>query len=324
MSKRDDFLSFDQTNALKGLGIMTVFFNHIYNGYLTPHSVMHHPYFDEPFVFFEETLTGMFVGMFLFFSGYGVLESVKKKGQSYINQMPVRRLGTTLVNFDIAVLVFLIANLILGLSLVPSDILLSFLAWESIGNSNWYIFAILCCYFISYISLKICSSHKMTIVITFLLVVIYYILMSQYKYPWWYNTVFCYPFGMLYSEYKDEINKKIAQRYVISIVVTIILFLGTLYLSSNAIMCNIAAVSFSFICVMGSMKVSLNSRPLIWMGTHLFPLYIYQRLPMFVLDDFNPELIENTPPIFIFICIITTLLLGGIVPVVKLGNKYQK
>ena len=31
VSKSDSVLSFDQTNALKGIGIMTVFFNHMYN-----------------------------------------------------------------------------------------------------------------------------------------------------------------------------------------------------------------------------------------------------------------------------------------------------
>lgn len=319
-SEDNNFLSFDQTNALKGIGIMTVFFNHIYNGYLTPHGVLHHPYLDEPFVFFESTMTGMFVGMFLFFSGYGIVESVKKKGQLYIDQMPVKRLGTTLFNFDIAVLVFFVANLLLKMSLPPKVVLLSLVGWESIGNSNWYIFAILCCYLFSYISFKVCSSRQRAILLVFLLVLGYFVLMYFYKQPWWYNTIFCYPVGMLYSEYKEKINCFLGKRYLVCFVLAIITFGGSYIFYINPIMYNIAAVAFSFICVLISMKVTLRSQPLIWMGAHLFPLYIFQRLPMFVIDIWKPELIDKTPYLYLIICIIITLLIGLKVPVVKLGK----
>ena len=319
--KDGDSLSFDQTNALKGVGIMTVFFNHIYNDYLTPYNVLHHTFLDEPFVFFESIMTGLFVGMFLFFSGYGVIESVKKKGANYINQMPVKRIGTTLFNFDIAVLVFLIANLLLHISFTHKHVLLSFLGWESIGNSNWYIFAYLCCCLFSYIALSLCSSRKKAIVLASLLVIVYYVLMFFYKQPWWYNTIFCYPAGMLYSEYKEKINVFFNKNFHISCLLVLVLFVTSFAFSSNAIMYNISSVAFSFLCVLFSMRVSLNSKPLIWLGANLFPLYIYQRLPMYVIGNWHPELIKNDPYMFLFICIAITLIIGRFVPVFKLGKK---
>ena len=293
-SKENNFLSFDQTNALKGIGIMTVFFNHIYNDYLTPNNVLHHPYLDEPFVFFESIMTGLFVGMFLFFSGYGVLESVKKKGTTYINYIPLKRLGTTLLNFDIAVLVFLIVNLLFKIPLSPQHVLLSFIGWESLGNSNWYIFAYLCCCLVSYLALKVFPSRKKVIILTFLLITMYCALISHHKQPWWYNTIFCYPVGMLYSEYKERINQLFSQRYAICCLAVLVTFVVTF--SSNAISFNIASVSFCFLCVLFSMRVSLNSKPLIWLGANLFPLYIYQRLPMYVIGHLHPEIIKNAPP----------------------------
>ena len=321
VSKSDSVLSFDQTNALKGIGIMTVFFNHMYNDYLTPYGVLHRPYIDEPFVYFETMATVLFVGMFLFFSGYGVFESVKKKGVPYINQMPVKRLGTTLFNFDIAVFVFFIASLFLKVSYTSERIILSFIGWESIGNSNWYIFAILCCYLISYISLKIFSSRKKVLLLSFFLVAVYYVLMDFFKFPWWYNTIFCYPAGMLYSEYKDKINVFLNGKYYLqSFIITFILFVAFYKFSSNSFLCNVAAIAFSFMCVLISMRVQLNSKPLIWLGTHLFPIYIYQRLPMYVIDNTCPALIKDAPPIFIIICLIVTLLIGWLVPVFKFGK----
>lgn len=317
VANESNVLSFDQTNALKGIGIMTVFFNHMYNDYLSPHGVLHHPYLDEPFVYFETLATVLFVGMFLFFSGYGVLESIKKKGALYVNQMPVKRLMTTLVNFDIAVFVFLLASLLLKVSYSTNCVILSFTGWESIGNSNWYIFAILCNYLITYISFKLFSSRKKALISSFLLVGVYYILMEKYKFPWWYNTIFCYPAGMLYSEYKETINLFCEKKYLLSLAVISVLFIVFYKFSSNSVFCNIGAIAFSLLCVLFSMKVRLNSKVLIWLGANLFPIYIYQRLPMYVIDKTIPELINNAPLFFCVICIIITLIIGRYIPVFK-------
>lgn len=320
VKKRENVLSYDQTNALKGIGIMTVFFNHLYNDYLTPHGVLHHPYWDEPFVYFESLVTVLFVGVFLFFSGYGVFESVKKKGIDYVNKMPVKRVVTTLFNFDIAVFVFLVFSLLLKICYSPTHIILSFIGWESIGNSNWYIFAILCCYLTSYVSLKICSSRITAIILTFFLITIYYALMVVYKYPWWHNTIFCYPFGMLYSQYQEKINSFFYKNYLMSSIIALVVFVVFFRFSSNAVFCNIGVIAFSFSCILLSMKVQFNGKALIWFGTHLFTLYIYQRLPMYIIDHAYPELITNTPLLFVLICMSVTLLIGWLVPVFKFGR----
>lgn len=300
---------------------MTVFFNHIYNDYLTPHNLLHHPYFDEPFIFFESIMTGLFVGMFLFFSGYGVFESVKKKGSSYIKQLPSRRLGSTLLNYDIAVLVFLVANLFLKVELTTGKVLLAFVGWESIGNSNWYIFAILCCYLISYLSLIISTSRRKAILVSFVMFWGYYIAMSYFKYPWWYNSIFCYPIGMLFSEYKERIYMLINQHYFLSLVSVLLIFVSTFAFSSNPVLYNFSAISFCLLCVLGSMKVSLNCKGLIWLGTHLFPLYIYQRLPMYVIGQCQPQFIDKYPLLFVLFCLIVTLTIGRFAPIFKISKK---
>ena len=43
----------------------------------------------------------LMVTMFLFYSGYGVFESIKKKKEKYINTIPKRRFLKTLINFAI-------------------------------------------------------------------------------------------------------------------------------------------------------------------------------------------------------------------------------
>lgn len=317
-----NFLSCEYTRALKGIGITTVFFNHIVNDYLTPNGIGHHPVYDEPFVFVESILTGLFVGMFLFFSGYGVFESYKKKGVEYVKKIPLKRIGITLLNFDIAVFFFLFVNLILSINMTCKNVFFSLIGWESIGNSNWYIFAIIMCYSFSYITFKITKKTWHFFIVIFFLITIYAIIMSIYKQSWWYNTIFCYPAGMFYSYYKKKLNELFRKRYYICIIFLIVLFVLFYLNASNPLMHNGASIVFSFLCVLGSMKVCFANKTAIWLGVRIFPLYIYQRLSMIVIQALYPELVSVTPPgaylIFVLCCILITLVIGKFIPLVKL------
>ena len=129
----EDYLSINNTQAIKGIFILLVFFSH-FNSYVS---------FENGMDIFYEKIISVFgqtmVTLFLFYSGYGVVESIKKKGLPYINQIPYKRVLVTLLKFDVAVVLFLIAGLALREEMLFSQIVLSFFAWDSIGNSNWYI-----------------------------------------------------------------------------------------------------------------------------------------------------------------------------------------
>ena len=92
------------------------------------------------------------VVMFLFYSGYGVASQIRHRGNSYVKQMPKCRVMKTLLNFDIAVCFFIVLDILLTRPFSISQILLSFVAWDSVGNSNWYIFIILLCYIFTYVA----------------------------------------------------------------------------------------------------------------------------------------------------------------------------
>ena len=82
------------------------------------------------------------------------LLQLKKRGNVYLDTFLQKRILPTLVNFDIAVLFFVIVGLLLGNTFSLKQIALSFIAWDSVGNSNWYIFAILVCYTVFLLSFK--------------------------------------------------------------------------------------------------------------------------------------------------------------------------
>ena len=149
-----NYLDKNRTNAIKGVFILLIVLSHSL-GYIKDSGYIFTAFGDILFVKFFNLISQLVVVMFLFYSGYGVSESYKKKGKAYIQTFPQKRILTTLLNFDVAVVLFIILNLCLGVSISLKAGFLSLLGWGSVGNSNWYIFVILFCYFFSFIVLRI-------------------------------------------------------------------------------------------------------------------------------------------------------------------------
>ena len=308
-----DFLSKSKTDAIKGIFIVIVFINHIKEYYIQAGADMS-AWYDKAFFLPASALGQLMVVMFLFYSGYGVTESIKKKGEAYIKNIPKRRVLGTLANFDVAVVVFTVASLLIGKTVGAEQFLLSLVGWSDVGNSNWYIFSIIVCYALTYLSFQINRKRGVALLSSFL--VGYAFIMSFYKGTWWYNTVFAYGAGAMLSEHKEWLMTQWKQHYSKWLVIATLGFLVCLgcyltfykYFKSNmettgAMVFNIMSVFFAYLIVLITMKVSIRNGVLVWLGTNLFPLYIYQRLPMMILTTLFPSiLVASHPYIFLILC----------------------
>ena len=308
----EDYLSKSRTNAIKGFFILLIVLSHSI-GYLKDSSYAFNRFGDQYFCLFFNLISQLVVVMFLFYSGYGVSESFKTKGLPYLQSFPRKRILTTLLNFDVAVLVFIVLSLCLGISIPFKVGLLSLTGWESVGNSNWYIFVILLCYVFSYLVLRIPLHHRayrvaLLFVLSFLLILV----LSRYQGDYWYNTIMSYPMGFLFSTYKDRFQTVFKKYYWLIVILLLLIFKllyfypnGTLYLPYN-----IASMAFALLCVLLTMKVDINSPVLQWFGSHLFPVYIYMRVPMMFIENRYPELIATQPAIFIVLCLVVTSIIA--------------
>lgn len=267
---------------------------------------------DQLFPIINQHIGQLLVVMFLFYSGYGVTESIKQKGQTYIKSYPKRRILSTLLNFDVAVLFFLFVNILLGIKMSGNQIALSFICWESVGNSNWYIFVIILCYFITYISYVI--SKKDFVLIALLLSIFSVLTLFYYKPIYWYDTFLCYPVGMIWSAKKESIDSFVKKHYIAVLLLLLIIFVTLRFLKmpfAHGLIYNLKNILFSTIIVVTTMKVRISNSILIWLGIHLFPLYIYQRIPMIVFcHTFNGILPSTYPYIYISICLIVTCIIA--------------
>lgn len=81
-----DYMSIEKTTSIKGIFIIIVLFSH-FLGYVTLNDSVDQ-YAVKPIRFLGQCM----VTMFLFYLGYGIMESVKKKGIVYVKTMPKNRL----------------------------------------------------------------------------------------------------------------------------------------------------------------------------------------------------------------------------------------
>lgn len=329
----EDFLSVDKTNAIKGIFIVTVFISHIKGYYITAGADLSH-WYDYAFFQSIDALGQLIVVMFLFYSGYGVSESIKKYGHGYVLNIPRKRILKTLVNFDVAVIIFTIAWLFIGNKIDIQKFVLSLLAWDSVGNSNWYIFCIIACYMFTYISYRINSRGGY--LSAFLIA--YIVLMSFYKESWWHNTILSYGAGIMFSKHKDFFLEHFRKSYYKCIIYAGLGFLFMPfcyifvrpYLNSGielaaSIRFNIMSVFFAFFIVLVTMKWSLCNHTLTWLGAHLFPIYIYQRLPMMVLATLYPQaLVVSHPYVYMILCVIITGVIASVYAGLQMAFRSRK
>ena len=310
-----DYLSFYSTNAVKGIFIALVFIKHVTPYIISSGSVFDGSFWNRVFMFIDSQVGQWIVAMFLFYSGYGLMESIRKKGNDYISSIPRKRILTTLINFDIAVLLFAIITLSLSKDYSIGRYLLSFIGWEEVGNSNWYIFVILLCYFITYICFRKATDDmlilKKSAFVCIGLLTISVFVLSFIKPSWWYDTMLCYGAGILYSLYLKQIETVTMRWYWVILLVLILLLvsLSNCPYSLRGIVNNVYCIIFSLVVVLLTMKVKFNNQCLIWLGQNLFPLYIYQRVPMIILTSVNGgAFVSSYPVLYAFACLLITLL----------------
>ena len=317
----EGYTSKDRSNAIKGIFILIVFISHIKN-YIVDAGYKYQGIGDTVFQTFFSLIGQLMVVMFLFYSGYGVMESIRRKGETYVKAMPKKRVLNTLVNFDLAVCFFLVVDLLIGKEVTVEKFLFSLMAWDSLGNSAWYIFAILACYLLTSIISRFAKTETMLLGGVFISLTIMALGLVFVKESWWYDTLWAYPTGMFFSIYKKNIDDLADRKWWLAIGILLFLFCVLYFFPFDVagFKHNAMSVVFAFLIVVLTMRIKIDNKALRWCGEQLFPLYIYQRIPMIVFAAVLPAWMLNEHPlVYIGICFLSTLVLAYLYKFIRIS-----
>lgn len=279
--KESEILDLTDTTTINGICVLFIFLSHS-----TQYFPLSNGFFDQLYQHVQNIHNQWVVAPFLSFSGYGVMISIINK-KEYIHYYPYKRILKTLVNFDIAILLYLVVGIIVGNVYSIPTIIGSFVGMTSIGNSNWYIFAILIMYLFSYIAARITEDYGKQIILLFTGTVIYIVMMKCFGFEErFFSTIMCYPAGAALGLYKDPIINFLKKRKCISIIAMIILIAITYKLRYNPLIMNISSIIFVASIVWFLCFFMIQSRILSFFGKHAFSIFILQRIPGILISEF--------------------------------------
>ncbi len=303
-----EYISCNLTLSIKGIFVILVFCRH-YIQYVTFEDNL----LDRLFIYVDNLLGQLIVVMFLFYSGYGIMTQIQKAtGRMYIKSFLKHRFLPVWLSFVICICLFIFVNISLGQINKYSLgwIALSFTGWTSIGNSNWYIFDTLVLYLIVYVSFSLFEAGKSNekrhlILLTLLTAAFVAILFFTRPYYCW-NTVFCFPLGMWFRYYKNKIEGITNEHYWISVSLLFLSFIIVFLFNGRFAGLPYIVLSslFALLVVLFTMKIRIGNSVLNFFGTHVFSIYILQRIPFMIFRD----IISNNYLFFIVSFIVTIVL----------------
>ncbi len=302
------YCSVSQTRSIKGIFVITVFFYHFI-------SYVHlESWYDLPLRYYCSCFGQLMVAPFFFYSGYGIFESIKAKGPGYIQAFPQKRILKTLFHFDFAVCLFLLLDLLIGERLSLSRFVLSLIGWDSIGNSNWFIFAILCAYVSVYTAMVFFGKDlSLSLILVTVLLLVYVVVISHFKGLTWFDTILAFPLGCLLSLHKTKFESIMKGKRIAPIGALLGIFILSVTQSGivhGFIKSQIALLAFLYVLIFLSLHVRLENRILNWFGTQVFWIYILQRIPMNLFSFLH--LNEYNMYLYFVLCFASTLVLASL------------
>lgn len=271
-----DYLQKDKTESVKGLFILIVFLSH-FNKYVS------YSWTPDVYAFKIIGVIGQaMVIPFLVYSGFGVMESIKRKGISYVKGFPKNRILKVLLIFEFVNVFKILVKFILNGFVELEFIILSTITWL-----DWYVFAILLLYFFTYFAYLIFKDKKnyaLLLISVIVLTVLYVTTLYLAGTPrFYYDTVLCYVIGLIWSIYKDKLDNFFAKNYVfypVVIVLAAICAVSQIFLKEYKIAVIITYLVVAVLLLLITKKVQINNGVLSWCGRHLFDIYLVHRIPM--------------------------------------------
>lgn len=203
VKKQKNYLSYDSTNCLKGIFAIFVLIHHLYQySGLFKSSVI-------GLVF--QALGYLSVGMFFFYTGYGMMVSKNKKG--YVKLIGKKRILPLYLFYVFLIVFYAIWKSGLNYSFTFSDIIQSLLFGKTIVPLGWYFQVTFVIYLLLWMVFTVSKKNSECLIITGIALGVYCIICNRCGLAsTWYESIFCVVLGMSWAAYKDRIDRLLDRR----------------------------------------------------------------------------------------------------------------
>lgn len=300
----EEWNSFSQTKAIQGLMALCIVCHHTAQqtcvNWLPSGNIVNglNVFSDTGF---------LFVGVFFFWSGYGLFKSFKNK-QKYLSGFISKRVVPVLVPYVMVCFLFTLERLFVFKEKMPLWFKITNFTGITIGYYfGWYVQAIVVFYLVFYFAFKYSRYDFDAILYVFagvLLWVVAGLIIDHNDYfmrgQWWYNSTMLFPFGVLFAKNESKIIEFLKKRFIILAPSSIILFFLSFFFSrfmesiggyygemmgfpfSKKILYRVltltpqllAAAMFTLVLLLICMKAKFHNKVLDFLGSHTLEIYL--------------------------------------------------
>lgn len=308
---KDSYISKDQSRNIEGIFVILVFLGHVFwnFSYFSP--------LDVHYLSFWSHLNQAVVAMFIFYSGFGLTQSVKAKGMGYIKALPKKRIFPLIFKYWFSFLIFLLIRFLISNPPDPKTILLAFIGWEDIGN--WFVFILVSLYVIFDLSFFIAFKTgdgrfallKGAAILT-LLSLLFMVLLCfpWHRGKWFYDTVLIFSLGSWYSVAKGKIEHFLESnlRYILTLLVCVLCYiLTTVFRDLHFFIHEIWMICFTLLIILITVKIRIKNKFLEFLGNLALPMLLFQFSSFTV---FSYYMINTSPLLYVMLTFALTVLLS--------------
>ena len=283
-----DYMELENTNSIRGIFVWLIIFCH-----KTKYGVDKNYYFKTIIHYLGQQV----VAVFFFYSGFGIFESLKKKGNLYSKTLP-QKACILFIKFQLILLIFLVANiLVLNNKIRLKKYLESIIFRNSLGNSNWFAFTIIIFYIYSYFSFRFITYRlPFGLIIISFLCFLHSIFVFYYYYPktiYAVDTILSFVSGFYFSFIKEHFDKIILKSDIHYFGFTsVVIFIYYKFSQTNDLI-NISIKNslFVILIIIISIKIKFNNDLLKFLNTHSFSIYLFQRLVFMIV--YKKDIFKN-------------------------------
>lgn len=226
----DDFLSLTTSKSLLGIVAVLIVLHHLAQ-------LLGNLGMDQGPLACLEYVGVCFVGLFFFFSGYGLLYSKNRKAD-YFKTFFRKRFPSILVPFYFCIIIFVIFSLLMHMPMSVPEIAAYLSGWWLLNNQMWYVVEIAFFYLAFYLVFRYVQNEKTGIIIMGILIGIMVaasILVGHgpecesdkwLQGEWWFNTSFMFLFGMIVAHNEERLILFVKKRYPAALIVCLVAAVG--------------------------------------------------------------------------------------------------
>ena len=299
-----DYLSLKSAKCIEGFAAIGVIIHHLSQIFTNFAQIK------SPLVPFND-IGAFFVGLFFFFSGYGLIKNLRTK-ENYLKGFLWKRLVTVLVLFFFINLIYITVRVIWGMRCSVWEYVSLFLGFRLVNGDAWYVIAIVILYIVFYLLFRFVKKEWIAFagMAVFIAGYVAFCIFSGHgdgtrllQGEWWCNTVPVFFLGLVWARFEGEIFGFAKKTYAVLLPVfsfaTLAMWYVMFYVLNSGhvgywsegpgnpafeekwvclIIQSTATLFFVITCMLINMKVKFSNKVLSFLGGLTLSIYLIQRL----------------------------------------------